>query len=118
MKYIVSSLLLLVLDFIFIYFMSNTFKAQVWDVQGSALRVNMPGAVLCYAFLIFALNYFIISKHKSVQDAFLLGLVVYGVYETTTIALLKNWRWSTVLIDTAWGSTLFALTTYLTYKWA
>jgi uncharacterized membrane protein len=117
MKLILSSVILLCLDSVFIYFMSDKFRAQVLDVQGSALRVNVTGAVLCYAFLIFALNYFIIRKNKPVQEAFLLGLVVYGVYETTTIALLKNWRWSTAVIDTLWGGVLFALTTYLTSLW-
>ena len=114
MKVLVSSLILLGLDSIFIYFMSSTFKSQVLDVQGSALRINILGAVLSYAFLIFALNYFILQKNKSVQEAFLLGFVLYGVYETTSLALLKNWRLSTVAIDTLWGGVLFALTTYLT----
>jgi len=50
-----------------------------------------------------------------VFDAFLLGVFVYGVYETTSLALLRKWRPTTVLIDTLWGGILFALTTYLTY---
>jgi uncharacterized membrane protein len=115
MKLLVSAVLLLVLDSIFIYFMSKTFKSQVFDVQHFPLRVNMLGAALCYGFLIFGLYYFILRQHRPVLDAFLLGLVVYGVYETTSLALLKEWRWSTVLIDTLWGGVLLASTTYLTY---
>jgi uncharacterized membrane protein len=95
--------------------MSSVFRSQVFDVQRSPLRINIVGAILCYIFLIFGLNYFILQKRRSVFDAFLLGIVIYGVYETTTLALLRNWRLSTVVIDTLWGGILFALTTYFTY---
>jgi uncharacterized membrane protein len=66
--------------------------------------------------LIGGLFYFILKNKRPVQDAFLLGLVIYGVYETTTYALLKNWNFATVMVDTLWGGILLALTTYLTYK--
>ena len=114
--YVVSTLIFLMLDGVFLTVASPMFKAQIADVQSSPLRVNMWGVILCYLFLIFGLQYFIISKRRPVLDAFLFGLVVYGVYETTTFALLKNWRIQTMLLDTLWGGVLFALTTFLTYK--
>jgi uncharacterized membrane protein len=46
----------------------------------------------------------------------ILGFVIYGVYETTTYALLKKWKLQTVMIDTLWGGILFGLTTMITYK--
>lgn len=116
MKIIISSsLILLFLDTIFIYLMSSVFSSQVFDIQQSPLRINIVGAILSYVFLIFGLNYFILQKHKSVLDAFILGIVIYGVYETTSLALLRKWRFTTVIIDTLWGGMLFALTTYFTY---
>ena len=77
------------------------------------MQVNFLGAALCYIFLIVGINYFIIKPRKSVTDAFLLGLVIYGVYETTNYALFKNWSILTVIIDTLWGGLLFASTTYI-----
>mgnify|MGYP001228872730 CR=1 FL=1 len=56
--------------------------------------------------LVFGLYYFIISQNKKVFDAFLLGLVIYGVYESTNYALLKDWNFSTLVIDTLWGGIL------------
>ena len=50
-----------------------------------------------------------------ILDAMILGWVIYGVYEGTNYGILKNWKMSTVIIDTLWGSVLFGLTTYLTY---
>jgi uncharacterized membrane protein len=59
--------------------------------------------------------FFILRQHRSVLEAVIFGLVLYGVYETTSYALLKNWRLSTVFIDTFWGGTLMGMTTAITY---
>ncbi len=75
--------------------------------------MNYLGAALCYILLIIGINYFIIKPRRSVSDAFLLGIVIYGVYETTNLALFKNWSILTVIIDTLWGGLLFAATTYI-----
>ena len=93
--------------------MKGLFNKQIQSVQGSSLDINYLGVAFCYLFLITGLNYFIIKPHKSVNDAFLLGVIIYGVYETTNYALLKNWSIFTVLIDTLWGGALFASTTYI-----
>jgi uncharacterized membrane protein len=93
--------------------MKGYFDNQVTQVQGSAMKINLFGTVLCYIFLILGLNYFIIKPRKSVQDAFLLGLIIYGVFETTNLGLFKNWSILTVIIDTLWGGLLFAITTYI-----
>lgn len=85
---------------------------QIQLVQGSPPKINYLGMAICYIFLIVGINYFIIKPRKSVYDAFLLGIVIYGVYETTNYALLKNWSILTVIIDTLWGGLLFAFTTY------
>lgn len=103
------------LDFVFLYLMRSMFNNQVIAVQGSPVVMNVYAALLCYAFLIFGIYYFVLREKKSVSYAFLFGLVVYGVYETTTLALFKNWKYTTAIIDTLWGGTLFALTTYIVY---
>jgi len=73
-------------------------------------------AFLCYIFLVIGLNYFILEKKKSIWDAFLLGLVIYGVYETTNYAIFDKWQTMMVVIDTLWGGILFALTTGIIKK--
>jgi uncharacterized membrane protein len=85
------------------------------DVQLSSLKINIIGGILAYIFLLLGLNYFIIREHRSILDAFILGLIIYGVYEATTYTIFKKWRIQTVLMDTLWGGILFATTTYLTY---
>lgn len=110
---LVSAIALISIDFIYLNIIKDFFKKQIQNVQGSQMQVNFLGAALCYIFLIVGINYFIIKPRKSVNDAFLLGLVIYGVYETTNYALFKNWSIITVIIDTLWGGLLFASTTYI-----
>ena len=110
---LLSAVILLTVDFMYLHVIKSYFSSQVQRVQGSSMSINYLGAALCYVFLIIGLNYFIIKPRRSVSDAFLLGLVIYGVYETTNYALLKNWSIITVIIDTLWGGALFAITTYL-----
>jgi uncharacterized membrane protein len=108
-----SAIIFVSIDFIYLNLMKDYFNNQIKSVQGSQMNVNIFGAVLCYIFLIVGINYFIIKPKKSVSEAFLLGIVIYGVYETTNYALFKNWSILTVIIDTLWGGILFASTTYI-----
>jgi uncharacterized membrane protein len=115
-KIIVLAIILLLLDAAYIYSLNNYFKQQVFRVQGTPLKLDMISAVLCYVLLIFGLYYFIYNENKSLLDAFLLGIFVYGVYELTSKALLVDWDWNTVVIDTLWGGILFTTTIFIMRK--
>ena len=113
--FIIPGFIMLLLDSIYLTSTAGYFKRQIMDVQKGPMKLNILGAVLCYLLLIFSLNYFILEPKKSVYEAMILGLVIYGVYETTNYAILKNWKLTTVILDGLWGSILFGLTTYFTY---
>jgi uncharacterized membrane protein len=115
-KLLITAIVFVIIDGIFLTMMKPYFENQVKLVQGSALKINITAVILCYVFLIFGLYHFIIQPNKSVQDAFLFGIVIYAVYETTSRALLTKWKWTTVFIDTLWGGILFALTTWIMKK--
>ncbi len=113
---LISAIVMILIDSVYLNMLGPYFKRQVKSVQGRPLELNMVGAALCYVFLIFGLNYFILKHKKSVKDAFLLGIVIYAVFELTNLALFKNWYWFSVIIDTLWGGILFALTTGIVYR--
>lgn len=115
-RLIASSILLIALDAIYLYNNTQMLKEQIIKVQRVIMEFRVEGALLCYMALIFGINYFIIQPKKSPLDAFILGLVIYAVYETTNYATLKKWSPTLVVMDTIWGGVLFALTTYLTYE--
>jgi uncharacterized membrane protein len=110
---LISAIVFITIDFIYLNVMKGYFNKQIQDIQGSKIEFKFLGAALCYIFLITGLNYFIIKPRKSINEAFLLGLIIYGVYETTNYALFKKWSIITVIIDTLWGGLLFATTTYI-----
>jgi uncharacterized membrane protein len=114
--FLLSAIIFVTLDYFYLGLMRGYFENQVKLVQGTPLKMNLLGAIICYIFLIIGLNYFIIKPNKSIQDAFLLGLVIYAVFETTNLALFQKWSWLTVIMDTLWGGVLFALTTFLVSK--
>ena len=111
--FLVSAIVLVTLDYFYLKLIKNYFTNQITTIQGSPLKMNYLASILCYIFLITGLNYFIIKPKRSIQDAFLLGLIIYGVYETTNMALFTKWSWITVIIDTLWGGVLFGLTTFI-----
>jgi uncharacterized membrane protein len=115
---VVSGIAMLALDAVYLSTFSNFFNKLVTSIQGSNIKFNIVGAILCYILLIGGLNYFIISRKKSLQEAFLLGIVIYGVYETTNLAIFNKWSMQAVALDTLWGGILFALTSWVTYKLA
>ena len=111
--YLLTAVVLLSLDAVYLTLLSGFFDQQIRLVQGSSIQMNFVAAAMCYIILVFGINHFILEPKKSVYEAFLLGIVIYGVYETTSYSLLKNWRFSTVVVDTLWGGILFALTTMI-----
>ncbi len=110
---IVISILLVSIDFVYLNFIKKYFSNQIYIIQGTPLKINYISAIICYIFIVNAVYYFIINPKRSIVDAFLLGIVIYGIFETTNMTLFKKWKWTTVIIDTIWGGILFALTTYL-----
>jgi len=114
-KIVLPAIILLSLDFIYISANRTAFENQVIEIQRVALNLKIWPAIFCYFFLIFGLYYFILRTNRSVFEAFLFGLVIYGVYETTNYAMLKKWKLNIAIMDTLWGGVLMALTTAIVY---
>lgn len=113
---IIPTIILLILDSIYLSVIYKQFESQVISIQKVTMKIRYLGAILCYIALIFGLYYFILKPHRQPIDAFILGLIIYAVYETTNYATLKNWDMKFVIVDTIWGGILLALTTFFTYK--
>lgn len=112
---LISGILFVLIDYLYLSNFSGFFNNLLIKIQNDKINLDLSAAIVCYIFLIFGLHYFILKEKRPVKDAFLLGLVIYMVYETTNKAIFKNWSWKAVMIDGIWGGILFASTTYLTY---
>lgn len=108
-KYLVLSFIMILIDSVYLNIVSGYFNKQIKLIQGSEIKLHIPSTILCYLFLSLGFYYFLVNKKANNLDAFLLGLVIYGVYETTNKAILKKWKWKSVILDTIWGGILFLL---------
>lgn len=114
--FIKYAFLLLIIDSIYLNLVSGFFNKQVYVIQGSNISMDYLAATLCYIFLLSSWLYFIKYKNGTVLDAFILGTLIYGVFETTNKAIFKKWNWKSVIIDTIWGGILFSLFTIISNK--
>ena len=69
-----------------------------------------------YLLVIFQLYYFIIKRNGSLLDAFLLGMTTYGIFDFTSISVLKGYSSKMGVIDMLWGGILYTITTYILKK--
>ena len=117
LKYIItSSIILLLVDSIYIYTNSVVFANLVENIQKTKFKINIVGAFLSYSFLISGLYYFILRKRCSPFEALILGMVIYGVYDSTNYAMFDKYNPYLGIMDTIWGGILLYITTYITYK--
>ena len=122
-KIVISTILLLVLDIIWIGgFMGGQYEGMIKKIQGSKMTVNLLYAVLTYILMIIGLQFFVISNIKeenmlmdSLQYGFLYGMILYGVYGLTAAAVIKDWDILVTVYDIIWGGTVYFLTAYLTF---
>ena len=105
--------IMLLLDSVYLYFTKSIFGVLVAKVQRTAMQFRIEGAIIVYLLLALGLYYFIVKPGLSAWEAGLLGLVIYGTFDFTNYAMFKNYDLKTVIMDTVWGSLLFALTTLI-----
>jgi uncharacterized membrane protein len=108
---LVLGLIILIVDSGYLYLLKDILSKLVLTVQNSKMEINVLYAFMCYVFLVLALYYFIIRRNAPIQDAFILGACIYGVFETTNLAILKKWNPMIAAIDVIWGGILFVIVT-------
>ena len=109
----------IIIDIIYLKLSASHFNKVVNNIQGSDIKLNYYSAAIVYILMAYALKKFILdtsnSKNK-IKDAFILGIIIYGVFDFTNMAILKNWNLYTSIMDMFWGGILFAITIYIERK--
>ena len=122
LKIIYLTIILLVLDISWIYLNYNNYNNTVQKIQGSVIKLNIIPGILCYLLMLFGLIYYVIpmiefqikiNKHEKWLACIIygggFGLIVYGVYNLTTLAIIKNHNWQITLLDMLWGTFLYTI---------
>ena len=108
--------LVLLIDIVWITSAKPMYASLVQSVQGGALEVNTVAASVAYVFVVIAIVFLVIplaDKSNSLVEAgthgALVGLCVYGIYNATNAAIFKGYLKTVALLDTLWGTILFAI---------
>lgn len=109
---LVSIVLFLAIDSIYLTLSKTLFNSLVKSIQGNEIKLNLDGAIVSYLCIVLIFNYFIIQKNGGFMDAFLLGFLTYGIFEGTNRAIFSKWSVKAMIIDTVWGGILFASVLY------
>ena len=104
---------MLLLDSVYLFLTKSIFGELVAKIQRTAMQFRMEGAIVVYLLLALGLYYFIVKPGLSAWEAALLGLVIYGTFDFTNYTMFKNYDLKIAIMDTVWGSLLFALTTLI-----
>ena len=84
------SIIVLLLDAIYLGLFSSWFNNVVNSIQGSDLKLDYLGAALCYILIVFSLKFFAINKKFNYMETFLLGFCIYGIFDLTNKAIFKK----------------------------
>jgi len=98
----------------------NFYKSQIGFLMKP--DINWTAAIIFYLLFIVGLVLFVImpavekgSWMYALLFGALFGLITYATYDLTNLATLKDWPLLVTIVDLAWGATLGALVSVITY---
>jgi len=98
----------------------NFYKSQIGFLMKP--DINWTAAIIFYFLFIVGLVLFVImpavekgSWIYALLFGALFGLITYATYDLTNLATLKDWPILVTMVDLAWGATLGALVSVITF---
>lgn len=111
---LIIALLFIILDaFWFSYSYKNIYDPAFTLIQGAPTQIRLSGGIFAWFLIALGIKYFVLAENQSITttgiNGAILGFIIYGVYNGTMYAALKNYELQTAAIDTAWGTFAIAL---------
>ena len=112
---LIASIIFLIIDIIWLSFATKSFYRPL---IGNLLtdKPVMWAAALFYILYVLGMALVVIqpcldsaSLYKTVYTGFIFGLVAYGTYNLTNMAVLKGWSPTVTFVDMFWGGSLTAI---------
>lgn len=124
----IAFVVILVLDLIWFKFVAGRFYLEqvtgIGRISEGAFAPVIWAALVVYLCLGIGAGTFVDPLVRQADSLWavacigsLFGFVVYGVYDFTNLAILKDWPLKLVLVDVAWGSFINAVAA-LAIRWA
>jgi uncharacterized membrane protein len=110
--YLVTLLVIVPIDFLFLGIVAKGFfTSQVGHLLG---EIKLMPAILFYLLYVGGIVIFVNGAASATWQTTLLygalfGLFCYATFELTSMSMLKDWSWTVVVVDIAWGLFVTAL---------
>ena len=122
--YFLSLIAFIILDALWLGFVVRDFNlrqlSEIARIENGSFEMYFPAAAGAYLLMALGMSAFVAPRTKGLSSlaAFawgaLMGLVVYGIFDLTNLAILKNYPVIFVAADMAWGTFVFGLVALLT----
>lgn len=121
--YGLAVLFLFTIDLTWIHLNKDRYSSLVRTVQGASMTGNKWAAMVAYVLMMAGLVLVVLpdalkeakTKGKllaALRHGALFGLIVYGVFNATNVAMFRNYDLTTALLDTIWGTFAYFATTF------
>jgi uncharacterized membrane protein len=115
-NFLVTLTIFLGIDFLWLGIVAKNFYTK--HLSTFDRTINWPAVIITYLIIALGLSLFVLPKAGgNTKLAFLegaiFGLIVYGVYDLTNLATLKNWSLTMVIVDMLWGMFVCGITSYI-----
>ena len=110
--YLATLLVIVPIDFLFLGVVAKGFfTSQVGHLLG---EIKLLPAILFYLLYVAGTVIFVSGGQGANWQSTLLygalfGLFCYATFELTSMAMLRDWSWTVVVVDIAWGSFVTAV---------
>ena len=113
---IIIGITMLVIDYLYLSNIGGPpFLRMVENIQNEKSMVKYKSAALVYILMVIAMQKYVITS-QSHLNAFLLGIIIYGVFDFTNMAIFNKYELKIAILDTLWGGILFTITNLLYHK--
>lgn len=109
---LLGGVILVLLDAPFLSYISQRYVPMITTITGNppsfSLTTNKAkfAVLLAYLSMSFALKEVAMPSDRA---AFFTGLAIYGTYSFTNAFIFPQWNWTTAIMETLWGATLYFL---------
>ena len=117
--YIITLVAFFALDMVWLSLMARRFYSKYLGLMLSSKPV-WSVAILFYLLFIGGVLIFVVlpglhvnSTKRILLLGALYGLITYGTYGLTNLAIVKDWPWIVTLVDICWGIVLATLVSYI-----
>lgn len=126
-NFIIAFFAFLILDLAWFTFAVKSFNlrmlAEIGRIKDGQFDVLYLPALMTYLLMALSMSFFVAPKienmdslvHVAVVGA-VMGIIVYGIFDLTNLALLKNYPLMFALADMAWGTFAFTVVSLIMKK--